>query len=258
VIVRVSPLAYSLVAFALMFGGMLLGMVLRTRLPRHHLSDESKDAVKVGTALIATLTALVLGLLIASAKGSYDTLNNELGYISAKIIQLDSALADYGPEARETRDYLRSGVISAIQRLWPEERDALMVAKARQPSGALRDLRNNLLQLSPRNDAQRWLQSRALQVNAEIADTRWLLVQQTGKSSLPNLARLLLTFWLTFLFFSFGLFSPRNAMVITVFVICALSAAGSILLILELDQPYQGLLKISSEPLRQALAHLGQ
>ena len=253
-----SPLALSLIAFALMLGGMLLGMVLRTRLPEHHLSDESKDAVKVGTALIATLTALVLGLLIASAKGSYDTLNNELGYISAKIMQLDTVLADYGPEARETRDDLRSGVISAIQRIWPEGTDAVAVAKYRQSSGALRELRNNLLQLSPHNDAQRWLQSRALQVTAEIADTRWLVVQQTGRSSLPNLARSLLTFWLTFLFFSFGLFSPRNAMVITVFVICALSAAGSLLLILELDQPYQGLLKISSEPLREALTHLGQ
>ena len=253
-----SPLALSLIAFALMLGGMLLGMVLRTRLPNHHLSDESKDAVKVGTALIATLTALVLGLLIASAKGSYDTLNNELGHMTAKIMQVDSILGDYGPDARETRDHLRGSVISAIQRIWPEESDAIAVAKARQPSGALRDLRNNLLRLSPHNDAQRWLQSRALQVNAEIADTRWLVVQQIGKSSLPNLARLLLTFWLAFLFFSFGLFSPRNAMVITVFVICALSAAGSLLLILELDQPYEGLLKISSQPLREALAHLGQ
>jgi hypothetical protein len=253
-----NPLALSLIAFALILGGMLLGMALRTRLPGHHLSDESRDAVRVGTALIATLTALVLGLLIASAKGNYDTLNNELGQISAKIMQLDSALADYGPEARETRDLLRSSVISALQQIWSEETGTLAVARARQPSGALRDLRNKLLQLSPRNDAQRWLQSRALQVNAEIADTRWLFVQQAGKSSLPKFAKWLLAFWLTFLFFSFGLFSPRNTMVITVFVICALSAASSFYLIMELDQPYQGLLKISSEPLREALAHLGR
>jgi hypothetical protein len=253
-----TPLVLSLICFALMLGGTLLGVVLNTRLPQHHLSDESRDAIKVGTALIATLTALVLGLLIASAKGNYDTLNNEVGHISAKIMQLDSVLADYGPEARETRDLLRSGISSAIQLLWPEEGGAIQVAKVRQPSSALRDLRYKLLQLSPRNDAQRWLQSRALQVNAEIADTRWLIVQQAGKSSLPRFAKWLLTFWLTFLFFTFGLFSPRNAMVITVFVICALSAAGSLLLIFELDQPYQGLLKISSEPLRQALTHLGQ
>jgi hypothetical protein len=250
-------LVLSLTVFALMFGGTLLGMVLQARLPEHHLSADSQDAVKLGTALIATLTALVLGLLIASAKGNYDTMNNELTHISAKIMQLDSILADYGSETRETRNLLRSSINSAIHRIWPEESDAFVLAKAREPSSALKELQNQLLRLSPRNDAQRWLQSRALQVNAEIWDTRWLLVQQTGKSSLPMLAKVLLAFWLVFLFFSFGLFAPRNAMVTAVFVIRALSAAGALLLIQELDQPYQGLLKISGEPLRDALMRLG-
>lgn len=250
-------LVFSGIVFALMFSGSLIGMVIQARLPEHHLSDESQNAVKLGTALIATLTALVLGLLIASAKGNYDMMSNELNFISAKIMQLDTVLADYGPETRDTRKLLRSSINSVIQRIWSEESDALALAKARQPSSALRDLRNQILRLSPRNDAQRWLQTRALQINAEIADTRWLLVQHTGKSSLPLLAKVLLAFWLAFLFFSFGLFSPRNVMVTAVFIICAFSAAGALLLIQELDQPYQGLLKISSEPLRDVLTRLG-
>jgi hypothetical protein len=253
-----TSLAFALICFALMLGGTLLGMVLRTRLPKHHLSDESKDAIKVATGLIATLTALVLGLLIASAKANYDTLNSELGLMSAKIMQLDAALADYGPESREARDFLRSSVTSALRRLWPEERGTVEIAVIGEPSRMFRDLRKKLIQLSPGNDEQRSLRSRAMQVSIEIADTRWLLVQHAGKSALPHLASSLLIFWLTFLFFSFGLFAPRNAMVIIVFVICALSATGSLLLIMELDQPYQGLIKLSSQPVREALSHLGQ
>ena len=88
-----SPLALSLIAFALMLGATLLGIVLRTRLPNHHLSDESKDAVKVGTALIATLTALVLGLLIASAKGSYDTQSTQVTQMTSNVVLLDNLLA---------------------------------------------------------------------------------------------------------------------------------------------------------------------
>ena len=241
-----------------MFGGMLLGVFLRPRLPTHHLSDESRDAVKMGTAMIATLTALVLGLLIASAKGNYDTLNNELGHISAKVMQLDNIMAEYGPVTGEARDLLRSAVVSTIRQLWPEGTKAPSLEMARLPSGNLRAIRSRLLSLSPCDQSQRWLQNHALQVLADIADTRFLVVQQIGRRSLPALALLLLVFWLTFLFFSFGLLSPRNTMVIIVLVICALSAAGSLLLILELDQPYQGLLMVSSEPLRTALTHMGQ
>jgi hypothetical protein len=253
-----SPLIIASTCLALMFGATLLGMALRTRLPEHHLSDESQKAVALGTALIATLTALVLGLLIASAKANYDTLNNDLKLLSAKVMELDSTLADYGPESKEARDLLRSAITSMIQRIWPEKTDTVAIAEARHPSRALRALQNKIIQLSPQNDAQRYLRTRALQMNADIGDTRWLFVEQAGKTSLPLLAPLLIVFWLTFLFLSFGLFSPRNAVVITVFAICALSAAGSLLLILELDQPYEGIIMISSEPLRQALSYLGQ
>lgn len=212
----------------------------------------------MGTALIATMTALILGLLIASAKGHYDTMSSELDRVSAKVTQLDGVLAEYGSETREVRDVLRNGIIDALQRGWPEEVKRHELTKTPHPSVSLTALRGKLIHLSPKNEAQRWLKARAAEVTTELADFRWLLVQQSESSSLPMLAHILLVFWLTFLFFSFGLFSPRNATVIVFLVICALSAAGSILLILELDQPMQGLIKLSSEPLRNALASLGQ
>jgi len=93
-----SSLAVSLIAFAFIFGGALLGMSLRGAMPPSHLSDDSKDSVRLGMGLVATMCALVLGLLIASAKTYYDTQNAELTEMSAKVVLLDRMLAHYGPE----------------------------------------------------------------------------------------------------------------------------------------------------------------
>jgi hypothetical protein len=253
-----SALAVSLIAFCCIFGGMLLGMFLRGILPEHHLSDQSMGVVKLGTGMIATLAALVIGLLVASAKGSFDTMSNGLMQTGSKIILLDRAMAQYGPETREARELLRRGLASVIQRIWPNEKMEQTVAKALDSRAGIEALQEKLLQLSPQNDAQRWAKSRALQVSGEIAETRWLLFEQVGQSSLSTPFFVILVFWLVVIFFSFGLSSPRNATVIIILLICALSAAGSLFLIQELDQPYGGLIVISSAPLHNALAHLGR
>jgi len=254
----VSPLVISLVAFGCIFGAMLLGMFLRRVLPEHHVSDESKDVMKMGTAMIATLAALVIGLLIASAKGNFDTVNSGLIQTGSKIVLLDRVMAQYGPETREARDLLRRGVASAIEQNWPKERTGQTEAKALHTGAVIEVLQGKLRQLSPQNDDQRWLQSRALQVSSDIVETRWLLIERRGQSSLPMPFLVILVAWLVIIFFSFGLFSPRNATVIVVLLLCALSAVGSLYLIQELDRPYEGLIQVSSAPLRNALAHLGQ
>lgn len=252
-----SSLTLFLITFACIFGGMLLGMGLRALLPEHHLSSESKDAVKLGTGMIATLAALVLGLLIASAKGTFDTMTNELRQTGAKIVLLDRTMAQYGPETKEARDFLRATVASALQRIWPEETDAVAVAKI-QPGNDIEALQDKLRQLSAHNDAQRGLQSQALQLSADMAEARLLLSEQVGQSSLPRAFLVILIFWLTIIFASFGLFSTHNATVIIALFVCALSVAGALFLIAELDQPYAGFIKISSAPVRYALAHLGR
>ena len=253
-----SALIISLIAFACIFGGTLLGMFLRTILPGHHVSDDSKGAVMLGTGMIATMAALVLALLIASAKGNYDTMSSELRQASSRVILLDRVMAHYGPETNEARDLLRRSIASTIKRIWPEDNIEQAVAESTEGRVNIETIQDKLRQLSPRNDAQRWLQSRALEISIEIAEGRWLLIEQLGQRTLPMPFFVLMVFWLTIIFASFGLFSPRNATVITVLLICALSAAGSLFLIIELDTPYQGLIKVSSAPLRNALAHLGQ
>jgi hypothetical protein len=229
-------------------------MLLRAVLPDHHLSPASQDLIKLGTGLVATMAALVLGLLIASAKSSYDRLSDDLTQIAAKLIVLDRMMAHYGPEAQGPRELLRRSVARALKRTWPEE-----VTRFRrlEPVTEFEDLYDKIHELSPQDDAQRLCQAQALQLSSDLAQTRWLLVEQSG-SSIPAPFVVLLTFWVVVIFVSFGLFAPSNLTVITTLLICALSVSGAIFLILELDQPFAGLIQIPSAPLRDALGHLGK
>jgi len=252
-----SLLAIFVIGFVCLFGGLLFGMVLRTVLPEHHLTAESKDAVKLGTGMVSMLAALVLGLLIASAKGTFDMMNTELTQTGAKIILLDRVMAQYGPETGEARDFLRRSVASAVRRIWPEETKAVAVGaiESLDPNEMLQD---RLRQLSPHNDPQRSLQSQALNLSFDIAQARALLSEQVSQSSLPVPFLVILVFWLTIIFASFGLFAPRNTTVIIVLFVCAISASAALFMIVELDRPYSGIIKISSAPLHDALAHLGK
>ena len=253
-----NPLTIALIAFGCIFGGMVLGMFLRSVLPEHHLSADSKDVLKLGIGILGTLAALVIGLLIASAKGSFDTMNTGLNQSGSKIILLDRLMAHYGPETREIRDLLRRNIASVIEQVWAKKRMSQTETKATASKARIETVQDKLLQLAPQNDAQRWLRSRALEVTGEIAETRWLLFQQVGLSALPMPFLVLLVSWLVIIFFALGLVSPRNATVIAVLLLCALSSTGALYLILELDRPYGGLIQISSAPLRNALAYLGQ
>jgi hypothetical protein len=252
----VSPMAISWIIFACVFGGALLGMLLRNVLPEHHMNADSKDVVKLGMALIATMSALVLGLLIASAKGSYDAQSGEFTQMSANIIQLDRILARYGPETKEARDVLRRTALS-LDRSWSEDtsRSAKLDSPETRAGGA--SFYEKIQGLGPRNDFQRSLQGEALQIALDLGRMRALLLEQAG-SSIPMPFLVVMVFWLAVIFTSFGLFAPYNATVVATLFVCALSVSGAIFLILELDSPFAGLMQISDIPLRNALAHLGQ
>jgi Protein of unknown function (DUF4239) len=254
----VSALAIAAIVFVFVFGGALLGMFLRTVLPKTHFVDESKDVVKLGMGLVATMAALVLGLLVASAKGSYDIQRNGLDEISANLILLDSALAQYGPEAQDARALLRHTVGVTLARIWPEDSSEASTLEAPETTSGGRALYDRLEGLAPHNDVQRGLQSQALRIAADLAQARWLLVAQRESGTIPTPFLVVLVFWLVVLFASFGLLGPPNATVIATLLVSALSVSGAIFLILELAQPFSGLMQLSSVPLRNAFAHLGQ
>jgi hypothetical protein len=241
-------------AFALVFGSALLAMLVQRVLPEHHLSTESKDVVKLGVALIATMSALVLGLLIASAKSAFDTRSNQVVQASADIILLDRVLARYGPETKDARTVLKRSVTAAVDRFWPAN-DARPVAldPTASPVEALYD---EIDALSPKNETQSAMRSQAVAMALDMARTRLLLFEHLG-TSIPVPFLVVLVFWLCIIFASFGLFAPKNATVIAVLCVCALSVAGAIFLIIELDRSFEGLLQISGAPMRAALAQLG-
>lgn len=252
-----SPTQIALIVFACVFAGAVGGMFLRVVLPGHHLSEDTKDVIKLGMGLIATMTALVLGLMIATAKSSYDAQDEAVKHTAAKVLLLDRMLSNYGPETKQARELLRKIVASRLEAIWPENRLQRASLDAPEAVFIQRGIEARILQLSPQNDAQRWLQSQALQVSRDIMETRWLVLGSLG-SSIPVPFLVVVVFWLTIIFGSFGLFAPRNATVIAVLLLCALSVAGSIFLILEMNRPFEGAMKISSAPLRYALSHLGQ
>jgi hypothetical protein len=247
-----NDLSISLLVFAIIFGGALLGMVVRPLLSETHLHPDSRDVVKMATGLIGTLTALVLGLLIASAKNSFDQKTSQVKQMTATVILLDDLLAQYGPDAASLRNLLRQSIPVLANRIWHEE-----VIPPGKPvhfelSAQSSAFENELEHLSPANDAQRSLQARAIQAFTEGAQLRLQLFTQTGRS-IPTPFLVILVFWLAAIFVSFTLFAQTNLVVMASLLVCALSFACAIFLVLELDDPFSGLMGISSASLRSAL-----
>ena len=250
-----SPLAVSLIVFAVVMAGVLIGAFLRNRLPQHHLADDTKDVVRLGTGLIGTIAALVLGLLIASANSSYDAQSGEVRRLTANIILLDQLLAQYGPEARPARDLMRRAIDPLIERIWRENRSPSAVQAPFVATAAAEEAFREIQMLAPSSEVQRAFKARAIDLSNDLAQTRLLLFEQADSAiPLPFLA--VLVFWLAIIFSSFSLFSRLNPIAVAALLVFALSASGAIFLILELSQPFSGLMQISSTPLRNALAPL--
>jgi hypothetical protein len=256
-----GSLATAAGAFGVVFAAAGLGLLLRRLLPARHLDAASREVLKLVLGVIATMAALVLGLLVASAKASYDTQQAELFDVTAKVVELDRVLAQYGgPRAGQARLLLRQAAEAELERVGPAlargDASALLPA-AGTALGRLEAFYGSVQALAPETEAQRHAQARALQLGGAIAETRHLMAQQLG-SPLPLPFLAVLVVWLAVLFAGFGLFAPPNATVVVGLLLGALSVAGAIFLILELARPYDGIMRISHEPLRSALSRLGE
>jgi len=250
-----NALLIALLVFAIVFGGALLGAVLRPLLSERHLQPDSKDIVKIATGLIGTLAALVLGLLIASAKSSFDMKTNQVRQMTATMILLDELLTQYGPEATTLRTRLRQSIPQIVDRIWREQETPTGRPVHFESNAEASTFESELERLTPKNDAQRSLQSRAIAAFTEGAQTRLLLFAQAG-GSIPTPFLIILVFWLCAIFVSLTLFGQTNPVVMASLFVCALSFAGAIFLVLELDNPFTGLMGISSATLRGALLPL--
>lgn len=252
-----SHLDTALIVFACVFCSSLAGLFLRAVLPEHHLSDESSSVIKLATGLIATMAALVLGLLISSAKSSFDTTSGDIERNAAGVINLDRALADYGPETQELRALLKRNYTASVQVLASGDPSLLARLGSAEADSRTESFQRKLRGLAPRNDDQRELKVHALQAADEVLAARWLALLRTH-GSIPITLLVALVTWLCVIFGTFGLFSPLNGTIVCALAMCALSAAGAIFLIEEMNNPLEGTVKVSIAPMREALAHIGQ
>jgi hypothetical protein len=203
-----SPLTLSVIAFACILAGTVVGMLLRNKLP--DLGSDAKDVVRLGAGLIGTIAALVLGLLIATAKTSFDTQVTQVKQLTADVILLDQLLAQYGPEAATVRNLLRGAVDAVVDRIWQENSSVSARKAPYEATAAGEAFLVKLRQLPPQTDEQRSLKDRATQVSTNIAHTRLLLFTQ-GDNPIPMPFLIVLIFWISIIFANFNIantFSP--------------------------------------------------
>jgi hypothetical protein len=251
-----NALVVALVTLASTFGCALAASFVRGWLPAAHLSKESQDVVRLGIGLVATMTALLLGLVTAAARSTFDTQDNAIRNSAAAILSLDRHLARYGPETRPTRELIRSAVAYRLETVWSSDGAASARLDTPGTPPPVEDIQTQILALSTQNDTQRWVKAEALKLSEEIVKTRWRVLAAGGAVPKPFLV--VVIFWLTATFASFGLYAPRNFTVMFVLFVAAVSVGAAVFLILELDGPFDGLIRVPSGPLRFALANLGQ
>jgi Protein of unknown function (DUF4239) len=247
--------AIAAILFVCLVGVALLGRFVRRYIPEDHLSADSRDAVKLAMGLVATMTALLLGLLISSAKGTYDTARSEVMQMVAKVAFLDRVLIAYGPEAAPARGELRDAVADAVQRMWPGQKGGPAQLAPNEQMGNVFYV--TVHQLSPHNDSQTALKAEAATLMMDLGQLRSLLQAQ----AIPSISQPLLialVSWLVVIFFGFSVVAPPNATTSLALVASAFSVACAVFLILELDHPLGGLIRIPSAPMINVLNQLSK
>jgi len=246
-----EPLIIGLSAFAVILAGAVTGWKLRKQLPPEHLTEETKSLISLSTAVVATVSALVLGLLISNANSSFIRLGGQVTALSAEILRLDQILRRYGPDTHVARKTLRQFAEQKAADLFPDQPANVRLGN---PSTyeLLQQLEDMLLALKPANARDQWWMGQAMTLAGKIGDTRWLIAQQVDEGT-PKAFVALLVFWLALLFASFGLFAPHNPTSAVILTLCALAVAGAVAMFLELEHGFGHMIRVSPRPMQQAV-----
>ena len=249
-----NPLVVGLIVFTVMMGGAFVGWRLRKLLPAQHLTEETKSLVSVSTAIVATVSALVLGLLISNANSSFIRLGGQVTTLSAEILRLDKMLLRYGSDAQPARDTLLQYAKQKTADMFPENPENVRLGNPATYE-LLQRLEDMLLALKPQNPRDQWWMGQAMMLASKIGDTRWLIAQQVGQGT-PKAFVTLLVFWLALLFASFGLFAPHNLTSAVILTLSALAVTGAVAMFLELEQGFGRMIHVSPKPMCQAVEAL--
>jgi|HubBroStandDraft_6_1064221.scaffolds.fasta_scaffold566359_1 Protein of unknown function (DUF4239) len=244
----------SIAVFSLLFGGALLGMYFDPFPQADQLKDETRTHVQLAVGLLTSMFALLLSLQLSSGKTSFDAQEQDVTIMAARAAMLDRVLAHYGPEAQDARESLRRVVIDILNEVWPMERSK---ESTWTPLIGGEEFYDKIQQLSPKNEEQISEKATAIDMAIDLGQMRWKSVERVRSSTAVPLMTVEIA-WATIVFISFGLLAPRNATVIVSLAVCAAAVAGGFFLIVELNTPFNGLLHVSSAPIREALKYLAR
>jgi hypothetical protein len=254
-----SPEKFAFGVAVAVFAGGSIGLILQRVLPESFTTGGPRDMIGAVVGLLTLLSALVLGLLIWTAYGVYSGQNLAVQTLAAKVLQLDLALADYGPDATPMRAQVRQNLAKTIDQIWgANESDADFVAN--NFAAAVQSLRNReaaLAALHPSMDTQKQALAAAMSTVDSIGQARLQMsFALANPVSYPLI--LMVVGWATFLFCGYGLMSKGNAMSVAAGAVGAVAVSSAVYLILDLSDPYSGVFRASSAPLEQVLAVMGK
>jgi hypothetical protein len=250
-----NSIAVSSIVFGSIFASGLVGMAVRRAISEDRLGSGEKEVARLVTGLMTTMTAIVLGMLVSSAKASYDARTNEVAELSSQVVTIDRMLSKYGTETAEMRDQFRLLVQASVNRIWPPQAPVQAELKPRDEGGILVD---ELQLLAPKNGAQTDVKAQILHMVVELRQTQWLLFLKSQQSALPIPLLLVVVTWLSLIFFSFGVFTEPSSTIAVTLAVGALAVSTAVLIILELYTPFRGVLRISPAPILEALSQMGR
>ncbi|WP_433967671.1 hypothetical protein [Tunturiibacter gelidiferens] len=249
-----NSIVVSSIIFASVFASALVGMAVRRALPEDHVGSDAKEVVRLATGLIATMAALVLGMLVSSAKSSYDARKNEVAEMSSEVLAIDRSLAKFGQETGEIRTEFRQMVQAGLDRIWPSQ--SSRQAELR-PGNYSETALNELELLAPKDDRQAAAKVQAISMVVSLKQSQWLMFLKSEQNAVPLPLLVILVLWLAAIFVSFGLFAPPNPTVVVTLALSALAVSSAMFLILEMYTPFSGVLRIAPTPILDALSQMG-
>jgi hypothetical protein len=248
-------LAVSSLVFALVFAGSLAGMTIRRAVPETHFTPEAKDTIRLAIGLVVTMTGLVLGMLVSSAKTFYDGEKSQVAEMASQMILMNDLLLGYGPETKEARIQALGFVEEAANRIWPKNESASFQLR---PEHHSEDFYREVQLLVPKNDAQASAKAQLVSLTMDLKKGYWLMYLQTVQTPIPTPLLLVVTSWLMAIFISFGMFAPRNLTVMVTLIVCAMAVSAAIFIITSMYSPFTGVLKISPAAIRDAIHQMGK
>ena len=252
-----SALTFAAFVFIATFLAAMLGFQFQRFVPTRYTDDATEGSVKVVLGMLSVLTTVVLGFVTAEAKNSFDSAAKIISDTAVRLVSIDRVLADFGESADPVRANIKHVAKDWIARIHSPAGDAHADLRAVQRGEELEDLFGQIKLLKPVSDAQREDQDRAVDLATGILHDRWVLTTERAAST-PTIFLLVVLAWLALEFFIFGLFADRNAMVMAATFLGALTVASAMFLVLDLEGPMTGPMRVSTKALERAVVIMGQ